>query len=107
MWKAMVDKRNKKSEALRRVAIPPRFTGPRSYKQLLVGWGSTFNALGEALELSGRRDVALLHFSQVYPVPLDAVEWLKKAERRIIVENNSTAQFGALLEREQPVRDWK
>jgi 2-oxoglutarate ferredoxin oxidoreductase subunit alpha len=81
-------------------AIEPRFVGPRSYKNIIVGWGSTFNTLCEALERSGRKDTALLHFSQVYPVSSSALPWLEKANNRVIVENNATAQFGALLTRE-------
>jgi 2-oxoglutarate ferredoxin oxidoreductase subunit alpha len=96
----MVDKRSGKCNALAMEAIEPRFVGPRSYKNILVGWGSTFNTLCEALERSGREDTAVLHFSQVYPVSSSALPWLEKAKTRVIVENNATAQFGALLTRE-------
>ena len=65
---AMVDKRLKKLDALTREALAPRLMGPRAMYDLLVGWGSTFDALAEALQRSGRTDAALLHFSQVYPV---------------------------------------
>jgi 2-oxoglutarate ferredoxin oxidoreductase subunit alpha len=97
---AMMDKRNRKLEALAEESVEPRFVGPRSYKNILVGWGSTFNTMREALERSGREDTALLHFSQVYPVSSAAVQWLEKANKRVIVENNSTAQFGTLLTQE-------
>jgi 2-oxoglutarate ferredoxin oxidoreductase subunit alpha len=96
----MVDKRSRKLKALIIEAIEPRFVGPRLYKNILVGWGSTFNTLCEALKQSGREDTALLHFSQVYPVSSSALPWLEKANNRVIVENNATAQFGALLTRE-------
>jgi 2-oxoglutarate/2-oxoacid ferredoxin oxidoreductase subunit alpha len=97
---AMVDKRNRKLNAMAMEAMEPRFVGPRSYKNILVGWGSTFNTLCEALERSGCEDTALLHFSQVYPVSSSALPWLEKANNRVIVENNATVQFGALLTRE-------
>jgi 2-oxoglutarate ferredoxin oxidoreductase subunit alpha len=96
----MVDKRSRKLKALIIEAIEPRLVGPRLYKNILVGWGSTFNTLCEALKQSGREDTALLHFSQVYPVSSSALPWLEKANNRVIVENNATAQFGALLTRE-------
>ena len=97
----MVNKRRKKLEALQQEALAPRFVGPSSYRHILAGWGSTFGALCEALERSGRDDVALLHFSQVYPVHGSAAEALARSEKtRVIVENNATAQFGELLRRE-------
>ena len=98
---AMVNKRNGKLEILQQEALPPHFTGPLRYDHILVGWGTTYGALLEALERSGREDVALLHFSQVYPVHSRTAERLAGAKKtRVIVENNSTAQFGALLTRE-------
>jgi 2-oxoglutarate/2-oxoacid ferredoxin oxidoreductase subunit alpha len=93
----MVDKRNKKLEALEREALPPRFFGADDFTTLLVGWGSTLEVLREALQASGRADVALLHFSQVFPVAKNARAVLERARVRVIVENNATAQFGALL----------
>ncbi|MBN1128820.1 MAG: hypothetical protein JXA71_07530, partial [Chitinispirillaceae bacterium] len=101
---AMVDKRNTKLAAMTEDALPPRFIGPRSYKNLLVGWGSTYHALREALDISGRDDTALLHFSQVYPLSSAAVPWLEKANTRVMVENNATAQFGALITRETGIK---
>ena len=100
MRTSMVDKRVRKLEALTREAIAPRFVGPQTYTHVVVGWGSTFAGLKEALERCTRKDVALLHFSQVYPVHADAARLLGSAAHRIVVENNATAQFGALLTRE-------
>jgi 2-oxoglutarate ferredoxin oxidoreductase subunit alpha len=97
MRTAMVDKRNIKRVALEEDAIAPRFIGPQTYKHCLVGWGSTLGVLREALEKSGRNDVALLHFSQVYPISKSALAPLQAAESRVIIENNATAQFGTLL----------
>ncbi|MBN2035983.1 MAG: 2-oxoacid:acceptor oxidoreductase subunit alpha [Chitinispirillaceae bacterium] len=97
MRTAMVEKRNRRLHPLTEQAIPPRFSGHRSYTTILVGWGSTFHTLNEALAKSGREDVAFLHFSQVYPVSRSATQWLEKAALRVTVENNATAQFGTLL----------
>jgi 2-oxoglutarate/2-oxoacid ferredoxin oxidoreductase subunit alpha len=94
---AMNDKRNRKIAALTEEALPPRYVGPRSFKTLLVGWGSTYNSLHEALEQSGRDDVGLLHFSQVFPISPAARGWMEMAATRVIIENNATAQFGTLL----------
>jgi len=65
-----------------------------------VSWGSTYDAVKEAVLSLGRDDVAFLHFLQVYPLHPATKSFLEKADRRIVVENNATAQFEALLRRE-------
>jgi 2-oxoglutarate ferredoxin oxidoreductase subunit alpha len=96
----MVDKRLRKLELLRTDLVPPLFHGPADYRTLVVGWGSTYPAIREALAGLDRPDVAQLHLEQVYPLPPSAVAYLQKAERIILVENNATGQFGKLLRQE-------
>ena len=93
----MVNKRLKKTRSAGKDVIAPEFVGPKNYKTLIIGWGSTYHTLKEAFERLGREDTALLHFKQVYPLHPDTVDYLQKAEKRVIVENNGTAQFGQLL----------
>jgi 2-oxoglutarate ferredoxin oxidoreductase subunit alpha len=93
----MVNKRLKKLDLIRNDTIPPELIGPKNYKTLIIGWGSTYHAIREALERLGREDTALLHFKQVYPLHPDTIAWIKKAKKTVIVENNGTAQFGQLI----------
>jgi 2-oxoglutarate ferredoxin oxidoreductase subunit alpha len=93
----MVDKRLKKFELLKDEAIPPELVGHEDYKNLIVCWGSTYNIVREAVKNLGRDDTAFLHFRQVYPLPGQTSEYLKKAQRTIIVENNATSQFAKLI----------
>jgi 2-oxoglutarate ferredoxin oxidoreductase subunit alpha len=93
----MVDKRLKKGESLRQDILPPEFTGPENYKILVVCWGSTYNILAEAVRNIGRKDLGILHFRQVYPLPDETVDYLYKAQKTIIVENNATSQFAKLI----------
>ena len=93
----MVDKRLRKLELLKKEIIGPELVGPRSYKNLVVCWGSTYNVLKEAVENLGRDDIALLHFKQVYPLPDETMDYLQRAEKTVIVENNATAQFARLI----------
>jgi 2-oxoglutarate ferredoxin oxidoreductase subunit alpha len=44
-----------------------------------------------------RKDVSLLHYKQVYPLHLETANFLNKAEKVLIVENNATSQFGKLI----------
>jgi len=93
----MVEKRLKKIVALDSEILPPSFTGPKDYRYLIMGWGSTYHAIREALDMLGRDDIAFLHFSQIYPLSRDIEAYLDKADKKIIVENNATSQFGKLI----------
>lgn len=100
----MVDKRKKKLEALVREALPPDLTGSERYTKLVVCWGSTLPIVEEALLELNDPDVALLHFSQVYPLAPGVREILERARVIVCVENNSSAQFARLLALETGVR---
>lgn len=95
---AMVDKRMRKLDTYE--DIPVELIGPRTYTTLIVGWGSTYGVIKEAIEELDMPDVAFACFTQVYPLPKESLNILSQAERLIVVENNATAQFGGLLKRE-------
>jgi 2-oxoglutarate ferredoxin oxidoreductase subunit alpha len=95
---SMVDKRMKKLAGYE--DIQPRIVGSEAYETLVVGWGSTYWAIKEALERIGDRSVAFAHFPQVFPLPSRTAEVLSRAKRLILVENNVTGQFGELLSRD-------
>jgi 2-oxoglutarate ferredoxin oxidoreductase subunit alpha len=102
----MVEKRKKKHAALLAEAVPPTLSGAENYKTLVICWGSTKPMVAETLEELALPDVAMLHFSQVFPVPAGAAAILEKAEHIVSVENNSSAQFTRLLATETgiPIR---
>jgi 2-oxoglutarate ferredoxin oxidoreductase subunit alpha len=93
----MVNKRLKKLELIKKEIIPPELYGSKNYKTLIVGWGSTYHVIKEAMEKLGRDDVSFLHFKQVYPLPPDTADYLHKAQETIIIENNATSQLGELI----------
>jgi 2-oxoglutarate ferredoxin oxidoreductase subunit alpha len=93
----MVNKRFKKLDLLMKDVIAPELFGPENYGTLIIGWGSTYHAIREALGRLGTKDVAFLHFKQVYPLHPNTVTYLNKAKKIVIVENNGTGQFGQLL----------
>jgi len=93
----MVNKRLKKLDLLKKDILPSELVGPENYKTLIIGWGSTYPIIKEALERLERVDTALLHFKQVYPLHPSTITWIKKAKKTVIVENNGTAQFGQLI----------
>lgn len=93
----MVNKRLEKFELLKNETIPPQLIGPQDYENLVVCWGSTYNVVKEAVENLSRENVAVLHFKQVYPLPNETVNYLQKARKILIVENNATSQFSKLI----------
>ena len=100
----MVNKRlYKKLGLLRKNAIAPRLVGSRKYDTLVISWGSNYYAVKEGIENSDNTGVAMLHFSQVYPLSGLAAKYLEKAEKVLAVENNATGQFANLVEKETRV----
>ncbi len=97
---AQNEKRLRKAAAIAEAAIPPRYEGPESPKLMVIGWGSTYHAIREAIVDLGRDDVAHLHLEQVYPLPPDVAYRLLNAGRVLLVEGNATAQIGRLIHSE-------
>ncbi len=93
----MVDKRLKKFKEIKKGEISPELIGNQEYDTLIVGWGSTYHIIKEALESLKEDKVSFLHFKQVYPLPSKTEDYLKKAKKVIMVENNATSQFSKLL----------
>ncbi len=102
----MVQKRlHLKLPSIRKEIAPPVLYGSRRPETVLVGWGSTYGVLREAVDiLSARKEIAFLHFSEVWPFPsTDAFDYLgllRSAKKTISVENNATSQFARLLRAE-------
>lgn len=93
----MVDKRLRKLKAIKENTISPELVGNKKYEVLIVSWGSTYYIVKEALENLKDHRVSFLHFKQVYPLPSETEDYLKKAKKVIVVENNATSQFSKLL----------
>lgn len=96
----MVDKRLAKLKEIEKDALPPELVGRDDYTTLIVGWGSTYHTIKEALGYLGRDDVSFLHFKQVFPLHRETPDYLKKANKVVIIEGNATAQFSHLINRQ-------
>jgi 2-oxoglutarate/2-oxoacid ferredoxin oxidoreductase subunit alpha len=103
---AMINKRLfRKLPLLRQEISPPLYYGHENPKIVIAGWGSSFGLMKEAVDiLSAKHDIAMLHFSEIYPLPLtiqfDYMKILKNASRTICFEQNATGQFAHLLKSE-------
>ena len=94
-----------KLPAIRREIAPPALYGSDRPETVVVGWGSTYGVLKEAIDsLSGRERIAFLHFSELFPFPrtdeFDYLALLGSAKRTVCVENNATSQFARLMRAE-------
>ena len=97
----MVDKRMKKLEKLQEELQEPVFIGEEDCNTLLIGWGSTYGPIKEAianLNKSGDDKYGALVFGDIYPLPRKRLEEKAKNVTNIInVEQNATGQFAGLV----------
>jgi 2-oxoglutarate/2-oxoacid ferredoxin oxidoreductase subunit alpha len=100
----MVDKRLQKMEEICEDAVAPELVGSEDYHGLIIGWGSTYWPIREALENISRKHpdekLGFLYFKQVYPFHKSVAEYLEKAEDVIILENNAQGQMANLIKLE-------
>jgi len=99
----MMLKRLRKLEGIRREIGQPRFYGSPQAELTLVGWGSTYGALKEAVDMLQAQQIGanLLHLNELWPFPAEAVSSvLGKSRQSLAVENNATGQLARLIRRE-------
>jgi 2-oxoglutarate ferredoxin oxidoreductase subunit alpha len=96
-----VEKRLRKLDvALEEMEGPVRY-GPPEAELTLIGWGSTYGALREAVDrLNAQgRTANMLHIRDVWPFPTEKVKAaLAGARRTVMVESNATGQMAFLLQ---------
>ena len=100
---AMMLKRMRKMEGLIKEIARPRVYGATQPDITLLGWGSTYGAIKEAVDLAMNDGLAvnLVHFNEIWPFPAEATARALKGSKKIIaVENNATAQLAHLLRAE-------
>jgi len=99
----MNNKRLKKKALLLEDYVYPELIGPKNYKNLIVGWGSTYGVLKEYIECYASDDTAYLYIKQPFPLHPDIKHYFDQADNIINVENNATSQFASILKLELDV----
>jgi 2-oxoglutarate ferredoxin oxidoreductase subunit alpha len=98
--RAQMQKRMGKQDLAAQEMRLPLHYGPEDAEVTFVGWGSTYGALREAvdvLNLDGPR-ANLLHFMEVWPLDWEQVKAQLDAARSLwLVEQNYTGQLGNLI----------
>jgi 2-oxoglutarate ferredoxin oxidoreductase subunit alpha len=101
--KKMVDKRSRKMATVLEHLPTPKLEGPVDAEVTLVGWGSTWGVLTEAVERLNREGISASHLQIKFLVPFHTAEVsaiLGKSRRVIVVENNHSGQFARHLRAE-------
>jgi 2-oxoglutarate ferredoxin oxidoreductase subunit alpha len=100
MRRAQMEKRMRKLDlAVQEMRLPIQY-GPEDADLTFVGWGSTYGALREAVDLlnSDGPRANLLHFMEVWPLDWDRVRGLLgDARSLVLVEQNFTGQLGQII----------
>ena len=100
---AMMSKRMKKLEGLFEELQEPEFFGDKSPGLLLVGWGSMYGPLREAIELLQKDGISAgaLVFGDLYPFPSKLLKtYAGSANKLVNVEQNYTGQLARLIRQE-------
>ena len=100
---AQMEKRMKKLELIKNDIEEPEFIGKEDLEILLLGFGSTYGALKDAVEeLNNQGEkVGALSFGDIYPLPEEGLrKYAKQAKKIINVEQNFTGQLGKLITQE-------
>lgn len=97
-------KRMKKLEVARKEDMKlPSVTGPKNAELSLLGWGATYDAIEEACQYLNADGLSVnhIHFTDLYPLPIEGVRDMLEACKEIIaVENNYSSQMTRLIRAE-------
>lgn len=99
----MVEKRARKLEDIVQRIAAPELEGPADADVTLVGWGSTYGVISEAVGQLNESGITANHLQIKWIVPLhtDVLnQILSRSRRVIIVENNYSGQFARYLRSE-------
>ncbi len=99
----MMQKRMRKLFSLKQEINPPPLYGPKKAGTLLIGWGSTYGAIREAVDILHKEgaSVNFLHLNELWPFPHEAVaDALDNARHSYVIENNATGQLSHLIQAE-------
>lgn len=96
----MMQKRMRKLETARHEMRLPTLYGPEDADITLITWGSTHGTVRHAVDLlnAAGDSARMLHFSDLWPLPVDALgQMLRACRRSVVVEQNYTSQLASLL----------
>ena len=97
-------KRMKKLDVMRAEDMRlPTLTGPADAEITLMGWGSTYDAIEEAVQYCANEGLLVnhLHVTDLFPLPVEGVlEILNSCREIVAIENNFSSQMTRLIRSE-------
>ena len=99
----MVEKRARKFKNVANRVPAPELEGPADADVTIVGWGSTYGVIKEAIGQLAEQGITANHLPIKWIVPLNGdkiAEVFAKAKKVIMVENNYSGQFHRYLRSE-------
>jgi len=90
------EKRMRKLDGVLKELDPPQLEGPEDADVTLIGWGSTWGVIQEAIEQLKAEGIKAnqLHFRYLFPFHAkESLQILKNCKKTIVVELNATGQF--------------
>jgi len=103
----MNEKRLRKQRGLQAEISAPLIKRMPKAELNLIGWGSSYGAIHEAIELLHKERIAVnhIHLSEIWPFPAEAVtRALNNQAKSIVIESNATAQMAMLIRRETGIK---
>ena len=93
---AMTAKRRKKLQKLAEEIPVPAVYGDEKGDTLLVGWGSTYGPIHDAVKLARERGekIAAMHLRHIHPLPNGVEKIFAKFKRIVVVEMNDQGVYG-------------
>jgi 2-oxoglutarate ferredoxin oxidoreductase subunit alpha len=101
--KKMVDKRARKMDTVLDHVPAPKLEGPAEAEVTLVGWGSTWGVIVEAVERLNQEGISANHLQINLLIPFhvkEVTDILSRSKKIVIVENNFSGQFARHLRAE-------
>ncbi|MDD5751127.1 MAG: 2-oxoacid:acceptor oxidoreductase subunit alpha [Candidatus Peribacteraceae bacterium] len=95
-----MEKRLKKTAALKAALPAPLYQGPKNPETLIVSWGSNRGVILDVLESPDvtKKNIGYLHYQYLWPLKTEEFEMLSRtAKRTVFVECSHEGQLGALL----------
>ena len=92
----MVEKRGRKFQTVAKEVEPPELEGPEDAEVTLVGWGSTYGVIKEAVAQLKEKGVTVNQLPIKWIVPFHGdtvVDILSRSKQVIVVENSYSGQF--------------
>jgi len=95
----MVAKRfTEKLKLLENEVVPPVAYQVENAELIVIGFGSTYGAILEAVRQTQDPKIGFIHLPQVWPLPKTALSALIRTESRVVTaENNAGGQLAKLL----------